>query len=93
MKAEDAERIVDSLDEEPVAELQCDLRDYFEQQVHVVLENSGHIDPEKIDEYIARDGYKALLKALTDMNPSAVVHQITEERPARAWRRRISRRA
>jgi len=78
VKPEDAARIVDSLDKEPVAELKCDLRDYFEDQVHVVLENSGHIDPEKIDEYISRDGYKALLKALTDMNPSAVVDQISK---------------
>ena len=47
--------------------LQCDLREHFDQQVHVVLENSGHIDPEKIDDYIARDGYQALVKALTEM--------------------------
>jgi len=35
--------------------LRCNLREHFDQQVHVVLENSGHIDPEKIDDYIARD--------------------------------------
>ena len=78
VKPEDAGRIIDSLDKEPVKELKCDLRDYFDDQVHVVLENSGHIDPEKIDEYIAADGYKALLKALTEMNPSAVVDQISK---------------
>ena len=44
----------------------------------MVLENSGHIDPEKIDDYIARDGYKALLTALTEMTPNGVVHRITE---------------
>ncbi len=74
----DAEAIVDSLGGEPVAELQCDLREHFDQQVHVVLENSGHIDPEKIDDYIARDGYQALVKALTDMTPNGVIQQITE---------------
>ena len=61
-----------------MAALQCDLRDHFDQQVHVVLENSGHIDPEKIDDYIARDGYQALVKALTEMTPNDVIQQITE---------------
>ena len=44
----------------------------------MVLENSGHIDPEKIDDYIARDGYQALVKALTEMTLNDVIQQITE---------------
>ena len=60
VKASDGEAVVASLGGEPVAALQCNLREHFDQQVHVVLENSGHIDPEKIDDYIAHDGYKAL---------------------------------
>jgi bidirectional [NiFe] hydrogenase diaphorase subunit len=76
--ANHAPAVVSSLGGAPVTELQCDLRDHFDQQVHVVLENSGHIDPEKIDDYIARDGYQALLTVLNDMTPSGVVHQITE---------------
>jgi hypothetical protein len=56
----------------------CDLNEHFDKQVRVVLENAGHIDPEKIDEYIARDGYKALLTALTEMTPNGVIHRITE---------------
>jgi bidirectional [NiFe] hydrogenase diaphorase subunit len=76
--ASHAEAVVASLDGEPVKALQCELREHFDQQVHVVLENSGHIDPEKIDDYIARDGYLALLTALTDMTPRGVIHQITE---------------
>ena len=59
-------------------ELQCDLNEHFDKQVRVVLENAGHIDPEKIDDYISRDGYKALLTALTEMTPNGVVHRITE---------------
>ena len=77
VKASDAEAVAASLGGEPVAALQCDLREHFDQQVHVVLENSGKIDPEKIDDYIARDGYQALLTALTDMTPAGVIHQIT----------------
>jgi (2Fe-2S) ferredoxin len=61
VKADNAEAIVASLGGEPVPELQCDLNDHFDRQVRVVLENAGHIDPEKIDDYISRDGYKALL--------------------------------
>ena len=42
-----------------------DLNDpFFTMQEFVVLENNGKIDPEKLDDYIARDGYKALRKAL-----------------------------
>jgi bidirectional [NiFe] hydrogenase diaphorase subunit len=76
--AEDAEKIAASLGGEPVAELQCNLREHFDEQVHIVLENSGHIDPEKIDDYIAHDGYKALMKALTEMTAKDVIQQITE---------------
>ncbi len=77
-RAGDAEKIAASLGGEPVAELQCNLREHFDEQVHIVLENSGHIDPEKIDDYIAHDGYKALLKALTEMTPKDVIQQITD---------------
>lgn len=73
-----AQTVVNSLGGAPVAELQCDLREHFEEQVHVVLENSGHVDPEKIDDYIARDGYKALVKALTEMTPGDVIREVTE---------------
>jgi bidirectional [NiFe] hydrogenase diaphorase subunit len=78
MKAEYAGQVVNQLGAEPVQELQCNLREHFDQQVHVVLENSGHVDPEKIDDYIARDGYQALVKALTEMSPQDVIKQITE---------------
>jgi bidirectional [NiFe] hydrogenase diaphorase subunit len=72
-----AEAIVSSLGGEPVPTLQCDLNEHFEKQVRVVLENAGHIDPEKIDDYISRDGYRALLKALNEMTPNEVIQQVT----------------
>jgi len=78
VNASHAEAIIHSLGGKPVPELQCDLNEHFDKQVRVVLENAGHIDPEKIDDYIARDGYKALLTALTEMTPNGVVHRITE---------------
>ncbi len=73
-----AQAIVSCLGDKPVPELQCDLNEHFDKQVRVVLENAGHIDPEKIDDYISRDGYKALLTALLEMTPNGVVHRITE---------------
>jgi bidirectional [NiFe] hydrogenase diaphorase subunit len=80
VKANHVEAIVSSLGGKPVAELQCDLSDHFDKQVRVVLENAGHIDPEKIDEYIACEGYKALMTALVEMTPNGVLHRLTESR-------------
>ena len=73
-----AEAIVSSLGGEPVPDLQCDLNEHFDLQMRIVLENAGHIDPEKIDDYIARDGYQALLTVLTEMMPNGVIHRIAE---------------
>ncbi len=43
----------------------------------IVLDNCGVIDPENIDEYIARDGYFALGKAVSEMKPEDVLETIT----------------
>jgi bidirectional [NiFe] hydrogenase diaphorase subunit len=80
VKAERADAIVSSLGGNPVRDLQCDLNEHFDKQVRVVLENAGHIDPEKIDDYISQEGYKALLTALMEMTPNGVIHRITESR-------------
>ena len=50
---------------------------FFNKQRLVVLKNRGLIDPERIDEYIARDGYQALAKVLTSMSPEQVIEEIT----------------
>jgi len=49
---------------------------FFAKQRLIVLRNRGLIDPESIDEYIARDGYKALAKVLGGMTPEHVIEQI-----------------
>ena len=46
---------------------------FYSKQVRLALRNCGIIDPERIDEYIARDGYQALSKALTEMTPPQVI--------------------
>ncbi len=50
--------------------------DYFHGQKKIVLQNSGVIDPESIDEYMAQGGYEALKKALTEMSPGDVIEEI-----------------
>lgn len=49
---------------------------FFTKQEKVVLKNTGHIDPEDIEEYMARGGYLALEKALKTMTPQEVVDLI-----------------
>lgn len=51
---------------------------FYKHQVLRVLRNKGLIDPEKIEEYIARDGYQAAVKALTQMNPEEIVKVVTD---------------
>jgi NADH-quinone oxidoreductase subunit F len=52
--------------------------DFFSRQTLITLRNRGVIDPEKIDEYIARDGYRALAKVLTSMTPEDVIQVIKD---------------
>jgi NADH-quinone oxidoreductase subunit F len=47
----------------------------FNQEKRVVLEKCGQIDPERIDEYIALGGYKALAHALT-RSPHEIIQEI-----------------
>jgi len=78
VKAEDAAAIVGSLGGAPVARLQCSREQaFFQRQVRIVTENLGKLDPEKIEEYIAAEGYGALVHALTEMTPAAVVQEIS----------------
>jgi bidirectional [NiFe] hydrogenase diaphorase subunit len=43
----------------------CDTdRPFFSRQLPIVLENSGSINPERIEEYIARGGYESLYQTL-----------------------------
>ena len=78
VKPEDAGEVLASLDKGPVKRLVCQTDvPFFARQQRIVLENSGVIDPERIEEYIAADGYSALLDAVTTMTPPAVTDTIT----------------
>ena len=68
VKPDDVEKIVNSylINGEIVKELVAgeDYKKFFEKQMRIVLCNCGEIDPENIDEYIEKNGYTALKKAL-----------------------------
>ena len=49
---------------------------FLTKQTKIILDNCGVIDVEKIEEYIARDGYAALGKILTGMTPEQVIGEI-----------------
>lgn len=51
---------------------------FYERQQRVVLRNCGHINPERIEDYIASGGYSAVKKALFEMTPEGVIEEITK---------------
>ena len=53
---------------------------FFKGQKKIVLRESGLINPEDIEEYIAVGGYSAVLKALTKMTPDSVLDEIKKSK-------------
>ena len=49
---------------------------FFAHQMFWVMRNKGVIDPEEIDEYIARDGYFGVAKALQELTPEQIVEEV-----------------
>ncbi len=49
---------------------------FFQRQKKIVLENSGRIDPERIEDYIAQDGYLALVECIAERTPAEVIDQV-----------------
>lgn len=49
---------------------------FYKKQIRIALRNCGFINPENIEEYIARDGYMAIGKCLTEMTPEQVIAEI-----------------
>jgi NADH:ubiquinone oxidoreductase subunit F (NADH-binding) len=49
---------------------------FYQKQFRIVLRNCGFINPEDINEYVARDGYMALQKVLFEMQPDDVVEEL-----------------
>ncbi len=77
--AEDAGAILDSLQGAPVQKLLCPTDvPFFQRQKKIVLENSGVVDPERMEDYVAANGYAALIKALTEMTSREVIDEVTK---------------
>ena len=50
---------------------------FYRKQMRVALRNCGFIDPENIEEYIARDGYMALADCILNKTPEDVIDEVT----------------
>lgn len=74
----DANELIDSLEGAPVSRLRCPTDvPFFQRQKKIVLENSGVVDPERIEDYIAEGGYRAVIHALTEMTPQQAIAEVT----------------
>lgn len=49
---------------------------FYSRQQKIVLRNCGRIDPASIEEYIARDGYRSLARALQELTPQEVIDEV-----------------
>ncbi len=80
LKGRPVERLIYNEGAEAVAEEHgvSSLNDtnFYKAQKRVALRNCGVINPEVIEEYIARDGYMALAKVLTEMKPDDVINTL-----------------
>ncbi len=75
---EDAAELVRNLTEQTSPAKRLPEMPFFTKQRKIALENCGIVDPEKIQDYLARGGYSGLFKALTEMTPLEVVNEITQ---------------
>jgi NADH:ubiquinone oxidoreductase subunit F (NADH-binding)/(2Fe-2S) ferredoxin/Pyruvate/2-oxoacid:ferredoxin oxidoreductase delta subunit len=87
VKPEDCQEIVDAIQKEEVVErllyrqydgkiaVKPDDLNFYKYQTRYLLRRSGIIDPYSIDQYLEKDGYKGLAKAMT-MDPHAVIEEV-----------------
>jgi bidirectional [NiFe] hydrogenase diaphorase subunit len=77
VQVSDAEEIMACLGGQPVERIRLDAGlPFFARQKRIVLENSGRIDPERLEDYIAADGYLALSTVLSERTPAEVIGEI-----------------
>jgi bidirectional [NiFe] hydrogenase diaphorase subunit len=78
MTPEEAPAIIDSLGKKPLREKLIDVtkEPFFARQEKHALENSGVIDPERIEDYITTGGYSTLINAITEMTPTDVIQEV-----------------
>jgi bidirectional [NiFe] hydrogenase diaphorase subunit len=78
VQPDDAADIIASIGSKPVERLAIPTQvPFFQRQKKLVLENSGRIDPEEINDYVGHGGYNSLINVLTEMTPAEVITEIT----------------
>jgi bidirectional [NiFe] hydrogenase diaphorase subunit len=74
---EDAASIIAALDGGEATAQRGNLNHpFFRRQMPIVLENSGKIDPERIESYLAAEGYQGLYQVIHEMQPNEVIEAI-----------------
>ena len=76
VKGREVKRLLYKKDEKSASNVKVEDIEFYQKQFRVVLRNCGVINPENIDEYIARDGYSGLEKALFKMKPDDVIAEL-----------------
>jgi len=76
IKGREVKRLLYKKDQNAAGTVKVQDIDFYQKQFRVVLRNCGVINPESIEEYIARDGYKALEKALFEMTPEQIIAEV-----------------
>src|SRR5450756_1580729 len=49
---------------------------FFKKQIKIALRNCGFIHPERVEEYIARGGYRALHRVLNELTPERAIAEV-----------------
>jgi NADH-quinone oxidoreductase subunit F/NADP-reducing hydrogenase subunit HndC len=76
IKGREVSRLLYRKDEKSLATVKLEDIDFYQKQFRIVLRNCGVINPENIEEYIAREGYTGLEKALFQMTPDQVIEEL-----------------
>jgi NADH-quinone oxidoreductase subunit F/NADP-reducing hydrogenase subunit HndC len=76
VKGREVKRLLYKEDESKKAETAIEDIRFYQKQFRVVLRNCGVIDPENIDEYIAREGYAGLEKVLFQWTPEQIIEEM-----------------
>ena len=76
VKGREVKRLLYKKDQKAADTVKVEDIEFYQKQFRVVLRNCGVINPENIDEYIAREGYSGLEKALFKMKPEDVLAEL-----------------
>ena len=73
IKGREVKRLLYQKDANTAGNVKVEDIQFYQKQFRIVLRNCGVINPENIEEYIAREGYLALEKALFEMTPQQII--------------------